>query len=67
MKFIILTSLLALSFFAICESCLVINCSGVTAATCTSPCYQCGACKQNCCRMYHLKIFKVEKFDINNY
>jgi len=50
MKFIILTSFLALSFFAICESCLVINCSGVTAATCTSPCYQCGACKQNCCQ-----------------
>merc|ERR1712018_527135 len=50
MKTAILVLFISLTIFAIGESCLVVNCSGVTAATCTSPCYQCGACKQNCCQ-----------------
>ena len=52
MKTAILVLFISLTIFAITESCLVVNCSGVTAATCTSPCYQCGACRQNCCRKY---------------
>ena len=52
MKTAILVLFISLTIFAIGESCLVVNCSGVTAATCTSPCYQCGACRQNCCRKY---------------
>ena len=52
MKTAILVLFISLTIFAIGESCLVVNCSGVTAATCTSPCYQCGACRQNCCREY---------------
>merc|ERR1711936_1366669 len=54
MKTAILVLFISLTIFAITESCLVVNCSGVTAATCTSPCYQCGACRQNCCQRVFL-------------
>ena len=57
MKTAILVFFISLTIFAIGESCLVVNCSGVTAATCTSPCYNCGACRQNCCRKY--RIFMI--------
>ena len=26
------------------------NCAGITTATCTFPCYNCGFCLQSCCR-----------------
>ena len=33
------------------EACIVaVNCNGVTAATCTAPCYQCGTCNTRCCQ-----------------
>merc|ERR1719361_657936 len=44
----ILVLFISLTIFAIAESCIN-PCNGVTAATCTSPCYQCGACRQYCC------------------
>merc|ERR1711936_767056 len=48
MKTAILVLFISLTIFAIAESCIN-PCNGVTAATCTSPCYQCGACRQYCC------------------
>ena len=47
----ILVLFISLTIFAIAESCIN-PCNGVTAATCTSPCYQCGACRQYCCSKY---------------
>lgn len=42
-------ALLALVFILnpyLSEACL---CNGVTAATCTAPCFQCGLCNSKCC------------------
>merc|ERR1719266_2219666 len=44
-----LVLLILLTIFSIGESCLN-PCTGVTAATCTSPCYACGLCSNKCCQ-----------------
>merc|ERR1712141_317397 len=49
MKTAILVLFISLTIFSIAESCIN-PCNGVTAATCTSPCYQCGGCRQYCCK-----------------
>ena len=48
MKAAVIIALLAV-LPSIMEACLI-NCNGVTPATCTAPCYQCGACRQSCCQ-----------------
>jgi len=47
----ILALALILAFFAIkVESCLVVVTCNVAQATCASPCFQCGVCKEKCCQ-----------------
>ena len=51
MKSSILALALILAFFAIkVESCVVVVTCNVAQATCASPCFQCGVCKEKCCR-----------------
>merc|ERR1711936_46830 len=49
MKTSIFVFLTLFSIISIGESCLN-PCSGVTAATCTSPCFKCGLCSEHCCQ-----------------
>merc|ERR1712226_770135 len=47
----VLALALVLAFFAIkVESCLVVVTCNVAQATCASPCFQCGVCKEKCCQ-----------------
>merc|ERR1712080_180426 len=47
----IIALVLILAFFAITiESCLVVVTCDVAQATCASPCFQCGVCKEKCCQ-----------------
>merc|ERR1739836_366928 len=49
MKTSIFVLLILFSIISIGESCLN-PCSGVTAATCTAPCFTCGLCSAKCCQ-----------------
>merc|ERR1711976_1020108 len=40
---------IALVYISVSEACIN-PCSGVTAATCTSPCFKCGLCSEHCCQ-----------------
>merc|ERR1711976_98138 len=43
--------ILAIALVCISVSDACINpCNGITAATCTSPCYTCGLCSEHCCQ-----------------
>ena len=61
MKTSIFVLLILFSIISIGESCLN-PCSGVTAATCTSPCFKCGLCSEHCCRKYILNIDEIMLF-----
>ena len=44
------------------EACIVaVDCNGVTAATCTAPCYQCGTCNTRCCQNPVITIGRSEE------
>ena len=56
----IIALVLILAFFAITiESCIVVVTCDVAQATCASPCYQCGLCKEKCCRKYIKRTFQA--------
>merc|ERR1712080_585474 len=49
MKPFVFIAFFCLSIITITESCIVVTCT-VAQATCTAPCFQCGTCKQYCCK-----------------
>merc|ERR1711953_1639574 len=49
MKLILILATLLLATFEASNACIN-PCNGVTAATCTAPCFTCGLCSAKCCQ-----------------